>query len=293
MDGTKDGRTRGRGIRAVYTPLASPPGMAHATLVRRPSSRIAAVVCARRSIGIAAVACASLCLACVGAPAADPDGAPETAQTIEVAPRADALECGADAKPDCADWFRFRVAAAGTVRVSATPAAPSPAAAGASAPAPSSPAPLELAIAEAAGREVGRTKAGPGAPSAEILLTATAPTDYVAVVALPAGAGGVAYRLSFDAAAKEAAPSAAPAVRVSRWEILEVDADGAVLIDGGREDGLRAGQRGRLVDGKRTLGALVVVDVFDEGSRARIEGALSGEITADTVAEIEGPAGRR
>jgi hypothetical protein len=252
--------------------------MAHATSVRRPSSRIAAP------------ACASLLLACAGAPPADPDGAPETAQTIEIAPRSDALDCRADAKPDCADWFRFRVGATGALRVSATPAAP-PAAPGASAsPAP---APLELAIAEATGKEVGRAKAGAGAPAAEIPLAVAAPTDYVAVVTLPSGAGAVAYRLSFDAPAKEATPAPAPAARVSRWEILEVDADGAVLIDGGRRDGLRAGQRGRLVAGRRTLGALVVVDVFDEGARARIEGPLSGEITADTLAEIEGPAGRR
>lgn len=263
--------------------------MADARRVRRPSIRIAAP------------ACASLVLACAGAPPADPDGAPETAQTIEIAPRADALECSADGKPDCADWFRFRVATASALRVSATPVAPAPAPGasaaapkpGDSAPAPPPPAQLELAIAEASGREVGRAKAGPGAPTAEIRLAPDAPTDYVAVVTLPPGAGAVTYRLSFDAPAKEAAPAAAPAVRVSRWEILEVDADGAVLIDGGRRDGLRAGQRGRLVDGRRTLGALVVVDVFDEGARARIEGALSGEITASTVAEIEGAAGRR
>ena len=249
----------------------------------------------RPSTGIAtaALACASLSLACAGAPPADPDGTPATAQTIEVAPRADSLECGADAKPDCSDWFRFRIAAAGALRVTATPVAPAtPAApaAGASIPAP---APLELAIAEASGKDVGRAKAGAGAPAAEIPLAAAAPTDYVAVVTLPPGAGAVAYRLAFDAAGKQAAPTATPAVRTSRWTILEVDEDGALLIDGGRQDGLRAGQRGRLVDGKRTLGSLVVVDVFDEGSRARIEGTLSGEITADTVAEIEGPAGRR
>jgi hypothetical protein len=252
--------------------------MAHASRVRRPSSPIAAL------------ACAAL-VACAGAPPVDPDGKPETAQTIEVAPRADALECGADAKPDCADWFRFRVAAAGALRVSATPAAAAPAA---GAPAPAPPA-LELAIAEASGKDVGRAKAGPGAPAAAIPLTVAAPTDYVAVVTVPPGAGAVGYRLSFDAPAQEPAPAAAPApaVRVSRWTILEVEADGALLIDGGRQDGLRAGQRGRLVDGRRTVGSLVVVDVFEEGARARIEGPLSGEITADTVAEIEGAAGRR
>ena len=66
-----------------------------------------------------------------------------------------------------------------------------------------------------------------------------------------------------------------------------------MLIDGGQKDGLRAGLRGRLRDGKRTLGSLVVVDVFEEGARARIEGPLSGEITPDTVAEIEGAPDRR
>jgi hypothetical protein len=266
---------RERGIRAVYTPLAAPPAMAHATRVRRPSLRIASR---------AALGCAAL-VGCAGAPPADPDGTSATAQTIEVAPRVDALACGADAQPDCADWFRFRVAAAGALRVRVTPAPP---AAGASASAPPA---LELAIAEASGKEIGRAKTGAGAQAAEVPLSPSAPTDYVAVVTAPPGAEAVAYRLSFEAPAQDTAPP--PAVRVSRWTILEVDADGAILIDGGRRDGLRAGQRGRLVDGRRTLGAVVVVDVFEEGARARTLGPLSGEITADTVAEIEGPAGRR
>jgi hypothetical protein len=78
--------------------------------------------------------------------------------------------------------------------------------------------------------------------------------------------------------------------------VLEVEKKGGaaatnVLIDGGRRDALRAGLRGRLVDGQRTLGRVVVVEVFEEGSRARVEGPLSGDITPETVAEIEVPAG--
>jgi hypothetical protein len=275
-------RAERRGIRAVYTPLAPPPGMAHANRVRDSGSL--------RGRRIAGAAGAALLAACATSPPADPDGTAETALAIEIAPRADALDCEADSQPDCADWFRFRTAEAGTLRVSVTPAPPAASPAGG---AKASPAAFELAIAQAAGTEVGRARAIGNAPAA-LPVESDAPTEYVAVVTLPPGSGAAAYRLTFDpVAAGGGGAQAAPAGRVSRWTILEVEPDGAVLIDGGSRDGLRAGLRGRLRDGSRTLGSVVVVDVFDEGARARIEGSLSGEIGPDTVAEIEGPPGRR
>jgi hypothetical protein len=240
-----------------------------------------------RARRIAGAAAAALFAACAGAPAPDPDGSAETARTIAIEPHADALRCEADGRPDCADWFRFRVPAAGTLRVSVAPSAP---AAAVGPGAKVSPAPFELGIAEASGTEIGRARAVGSAPAA-LPVEAEAPGDYVAVVSLPPGAGAADYRLTFDAIETEAKPAAA--APVSRWTILEVEPDGGVLIDGGSRDGLRAGLRGRLRDGTRTLGSVVVVDVFDEGARARIEGSLSGEIGPDTVAEIEGPAGRR
>ena len=113
-----------------------------------------------------ALACTALLFACAApTPPADPDGTPESAQAIEIAPRADALRCEADAKPDCADWFRFRVTGDGALRVSVAPIAP---AAGGS---PSG-APFELAIAEASGTEIGRAKVGPGSPIASIPIAA-------------------------------------------------------------------------------------------------------------------------
>ena len=273
--------------------------MAHAQRVCRRASRIARArrryAAARRACAASAVwiACAcgasALLIACAtSGPPADPDGTAAGAQAIELAPRADALRCEDDAQPDCADWFRFRVAEPGAWRVSVAPVA-----AGGSPSALGAPAPLELGIAEATGREIGRAKVAPGTPVAAIPIEVGAATDYVAMVTLPPGAGAAEYRLSFDKAPPRPAASPPAASRVARFTILEVQAEGGVLIDGGRQDGLRPGLRGRLRDGKRTLGQLVVVDVFDEGARARIEGPLSGEITPDTVAEIEGPADRR
>jgi hypothetical protein len=55
---------------------------------------------------------------------------------------------------------------------------------------------------------------------------------------------------------------------------------------------MRAGLRGRLVDGGRELARIEIEEVFAEGSRARIRGTLQGPVTPSTLAEIEVPDGR-
>lgn len=73
-------------------------------------------------------------------------------------------------------------------------------------------------------------------------------------------------------------------------EVIEVERDGgeptAVLLQLTLSDGIEKGLTGRLVDAGEVIGQLEIVDVYSEGSRARIVGGLSAPITADTKAEI-------
>jgi hypothetical protein len=243
----------------------------------------------------AALAASALPLALAGCisreppPPPDTDATPETAQALPLTgPRPDSLRCDDAAGPDCVDWFRFRPTAPGMLRVAIAPQVPAGEAA------PSTPPPFELVVVEEAGAEIGRSVAGPETPVALVGFEVKEPKTYLASVRLPPKSGTQAYQLAFEAQLRTAPP---PATKTRRWTVLEVDPNAAggpsVLIDGGRADALRAGQRGRLVEGERTLGRIVVVDVFEEGARARIEGRLSGTITADTVAEIEVPADSR
>lgn len=232
---------------------------------------------------LACATLAALLSACAAAPPAppDPNGSPESAQAIALVPRSDALRCDAESGPDCVDWFRFRAAAPGVLRVRlarrADTAAPPPAVVA-----------LELAVGEHGGAELGRATVAPETPVAAVHVEVREPKTYTVSIRLPPGAGAADYELSFETQAFREPPRPT----VSRWTVLQVEGRGAhVLIDGGRRDGLRAGLRGRLREGERMLGRLVVVDVFEEGARARIEGPLAGSITPDTVAEIEGPAG--
>ncbi|MCG8592672.1 MAG: hypothetical protein MJE66_25560 [Proteobacteria bacterium] len=83
---------------------------------------------------------------------------------------------------------------------------------------------------------------------------------------------------------------APPPGRVVASEVLDVEshADGgiSVLVEAGREQGLRAGLRGTLVDDGRVLATVEVEEVFDLGARVRLLEAPTGDITVDTVARI-------
>lgn len=243
-----------------------------------------------RAAALAAGALAALLAACASKPPPPPDtdATPETARSLALsAPHLDALQCEDETGPDCVDWFRFRPTGPGTLKVlvamhvaeGAKPPATTP--------------PFELAVTDEAGADLGRATTTAETPIATVSLDVREPKAYLASVRLPSGGEREAYRLGFEAQLRTAPP---PATKSRRWTVLEVDRGAAgtsVLIDGGRADALAPGQRGRLVEGSRTLGRVVVVEVFEEGARARVEGALSGTITAETVAEIEVPADTR
>jgi hypothetical protein len=61
-----------------------------------------------------------------------------------------------------------------------------------------------------------------------------------------------------------------------RSDVIEVEADSlGVLIEGGRSRGLRAGQRGELVQAGQTIARIELVEVYEAGSRARLLGPVS------------------
>ena len=84
-----------------------------------------------------------------------------------------------------------------------------------------------------------------------------------------------------------------PRFETSYWMVLEVEGAGGqprfVVIDGGRKNGLRRGFRGRLIEGGRSIAEIEIVEVYDDGSRARIATELADRITPRTAAEIDVP----
>jgi hypothetical protein len=263
--------------------LAPPGGPKESRRLRRRAPAV---------LGALAV-CAVGCVSREPAPPPDADATQETSRAISYAsPHADRLDCRKGGSGDCADWFNFQPTAPGTLRLVVVPA---PAPAG---EAPGAPVPFELTVADETGNVVGRAVAG--AEPAAVSLEVRDPQVFYASVVVPPGTRSQAYQLTFESQLRAAPPPvpAPPTGKTQRWTVLEVDKRGGtaetrVLIDGGRRDAIRNGQRGRLVDGQRTLGRIVVIEVFEEGSRARVEGPLSGEITPETVAEIEVPADGR
>lgn len=260
---------------------------------RSPRDRRAAAGTAPRGAACAAAALALGLAACASGPPQSPpdtDATPEGAQTIALGePHTDTLDCSGTAGPDCVDWIRFPATGPGSVAVSVAPHV----ATGEAPPAPA--VPFELVVTGEDGGELGHASAGADAPIAVVQFETKTPTVWLVAVRVPPGTPRAVYDLSWQSqAARGAAPPApAAAGQTKRWAVLEVEAQGNLLIDGGRRDGLRPGQRGRLLDGARTLGRVVVSEVFEEGARARVDGPLSGAITPDTVAEIEVPATSR
>ena len=87
------------------------------------------------------------------------------------------------------------------------------------------------------------------------------------------------------------APAPAPQRRVLvTAEVLDIEEEGGgaafVLLDAGAPDRVAAQMRGRLMEQGVPIGEIVIVEVYADGSRARVIGALTGEVGIDTVAEI-------
>lgn len=233
-----------------------------------------------------APAAIALLLAGCAKPLPDPDGTPDSARSLELnVPQSDRLDCKDRKQPDCLDWFVVRVPANAEIDfkvVGNNPRGLTP--------------DFAVIIADHRGEPLQRAS---NEGSAEVRISwSGAPGAYFVAVS-----SGASHRvLQYDIVARYEPPPPPPPPRpepprrrfeTTSWMVLEIEAEAGqprfVLIHGGSRNGLRAGFRGRLIERGNKIAEIEVVEVYEEGSRARIATPLVGEITPRTTAEIDVP----
>ena len=227
-----------------------------------------------RALGMLVVALLAGC----AKPPPDLDGEPGGAIALPLGQvHADTLACK---KGDCADWYRVAVPGPGKLSVEIDPAGGKEGGAGVAARLVD---PNGAALAQADGTSPKlHSEVSEGA-----LLVQVTPASPDA-------------ELGYEIVArfKPAPPPVAAKPPEPRFEtrtaaVLEIEGERtdhiAVLLDAGEGAKLVPGPRGRLVDHGKTIGAIVLQDVYPDGSRARVEGRLAGQIGPHTTAEIEVP----
>jgi hypothetical protein len=189
------------------------------------------------------------------------------------------LECADELGPDCRDWYRFQPRQPGQLRVTARSIAPA-----AEGEEPTEePRPVQLQLTDSEGTVIGEAEG----PEAIVRWRVKEPGALLALVRMVPGEGRIQYELTTTV-------EEARRTRSLRRPVLEVETGrnggGAhVLIDGGRDQSLRVGMRGKLVQDGRSIGRIRIVEVFPQGSRAAVEGELTSPVTPETVAEIALP----
>jgi hypothetical protein len=214
-------------------------------------------------------------------PPPDPDALPAAAIPLAFGrTHVDALDCK---RNDCTDWFRVRVSGKGELDVELRAADTAPE--GAS---------VVTTLLDPTGRQVARetAKASTTGGAALALVTPVEPGTYLFSIAAPGTRRRIDYRVSaaFRAAPPPRREPRRPnATKTLSTAVLEVEGKRSVLLEAGARSGIRSGQNGKLIDDGRVIGEIIVIEVYNDGSRARIEGGLSGSITPRTRAEIQIP----
>jgi hypothetical protein len=224
-------------------------------------------------------------------PARDSDGSPGDAQTLQPGlERRDRLDCQEPTPPDCVDWFALEIPREGEIRLEVAATHPEGLAPD-----------YEVTLANHRGDPL-RRLSNQGRTEVQMEWSVDPGTYFVAIGSGPSKTV-VQYRLLAryqPLAARDDSQPKREQRRETRFEtvssmVLEVETGSGrprfVVIDGGRRSGHRTGFRGRLVEGGRSVAEIEIVDVFEEGSRARIATELAGAITPQTMAEIDIPVG--
>ena len=213
---------------------------------------------------------------------ADPDGDPTTAGVLPLG-RAwtDSLDC---ARGDCVDWFRVQVTEGGKLRVRSRSTTEN----------------ASYSI-EVTRMEGGSIVARQGSGSLVLESPIESGEYLIRISAAAESEQPVAYQLIADwrppsrrPPPPRPQPAPEPQFETRSGEVLELE--GAmgdpdhVLFSLGRGEQMQAGFEGRLIRDGRSIARIRVIEVFGDGSRARIEGALSEPITPDTIVEIDVPA---
>jgi hypothetical protein len=236
-----------------------------------------------RAFSIAALLFAALASSHCSTCEKDTDGVPEGATLLPLDRTwPNSLDCGRD----CVDWYRTPLDGSGTLEVRVEPRA-------AAGPPPRFHVELYRGDLSALGSAIG----DPG--GAARVQARVAAGSALTRVRVEGGAMGYEIHARLLRPASAPRPPPPPAPPQPRFQtvsarIIELEghagSEQRVLVDKGSDSGVRAGARGRLVDGGRTLAEIEVIQVFPEGSRARVLGGMQGAVSAETRAEIQVPA---
>ena len=219
-------------------------------------------------------------------PPPDPDAVQSGAQPLPLGRwQRGALDCG---EGDCADWYHFETPVAGALRVEVARVEED----GAEERALPE---FSVALADADGKPLGEAKSG-GKTSIQIGYPQKKgryvdPQRFAVAVQTPVeGEGALDYELRVTVTVRPRAappPPPLPRFRVVQAVLLEVQSRAggdAVLIDRGSRAGIEPGQRGRLLAGGKKIAEIEILEVYADGSRAVIRGALDGALSPETVA---------
>lgn len=213
----------------------------------------------------------------------DPDGQHEGARPLELGAVAhDSLKSD---EGDWADWYAIQVDRKGPVSIQLEPDT-----------GPAWNVEVELLVYDEKGTVLENVRTQ-GKPELSVRPELAPGKYYIAVGAATAG-NVVPYTLvareekrAPAAASPAAKPPPRPAVETRRGTVLEISDHGhAVLLDVGKSQGIEVGQKGRLLAGGATVGSLEIVEVYPEGSLAKLSG--DAVAPANSTAEIDVPAAR-
>jgi hypothetical protein len=231
---------------------------------------------------ILALAVAAPLAVCCAKPLPDPDGNPGGARNLPLnVKHSDQLACQDRRAPDCTDWYVVRLPSEGEIRLEVT--------------ATSSEGLTPDYVVTIADDRADPLQSASNRGRREVQMTWSGASGayFVGV-----GSGAQQSGLHYDIAVRYQPPhpeDPEEEVKTTSWMVLEVESEGGqpryVVIDGGSKSGLQEGFPGRLIEGDRSIAEIEIVEVFDEGSRARITTELEDQITSKTAAEIDVPVG--
>jgi hypothetical protein len=233
-----------------------------------------------RSLATALALVSAAAIAGCAKPPPDLDGEPGGAVALPLGEtHGDTLAC--KKQNDCADWYRIAVPGPGKLSLDVDPAAANGAAG------------FRARVVDQSGAALTEGDSAGGRAPIRLHSDVSGGTLLVEIApASPEAEVGYAITARF----KPAPPPpkiAEPRFATQSAAVLEVEGERtahvAVLLDAGEGAKLAPGMRGRLVDRGKTIGAIVIQDVYPDGSRARVDGALSDKIGPHTTAEIDVP----
>jgi hypothetical protein len=211
-------------------------------------------------------------------PAPDPDGEPGTATLLSLGSmRRDQINCRGG---DCADWYRIRLPARGDLFIDVAALEADVAAT-----------PYTLTLNSGRNRRLGDAN-DVGAGRKRMQWKGDA-GHYLLAVAAPPRSRILRYELLARFEPEPPPPPPEPRFEQLTSEVLEVEGrpgdPRSVLIGRGQRDGIQPGLRGRMMQDEEEIATVEIVDVYPDGSRARIDGTLRAPITPDTWVEIDVP----